>query len=648
VTVVIGPDNAFSPGDANRGQPSLFQPGPVGSAVTVADVPNATNLTWTVRTGGSPSAATASAGFAAKCTPPPVPQELPIRVAVECITAGATTFAARFRYESENAEPVTIPIGAGNGFTPGPAGRGQPSTFQPGLAEAAFTVDGIPNAIGATWSVTYAGETRMATATAGFATACSTPEPPPDTNPGAVGVFVQCVTARGDTFDAVFGYQNDNEDELTIAGAANRFAPLPADRGQTTRFAPGNVQEAFTVTGIARGTTLEWSVTHAGATRTATATATFPTQCAGPGPGPGPGPEPQPEPEPGVQPIGVFACVRALSGDRFDVVFGYESDNGADISIPAGIANFFAPNPLNRGQTTLFSPGRHENAFAVRNVDDTAVLVWTLSLQGTRSLVVTAAYPVRCASADEPQPIDPFPLCVLRTGSTYTAVFGYSSGTRGDVGIPIGASNRVSPLPAQRGQPTVFRPGLVYNAFAIENVPVGRSVSWTVRHAGRSDTATARASFRRRCELVRIDADVNMTIAKTADRTTVAVGDRITYTLTVRNAGQNPAENVTVVDRPLDDGVTLLSATASQGQCAVTGPGTEGGRRVLCRLGAIGPDESATVVVAARADRPGRTRNRAVVASLPIDFGSDNVAVATVGVTSVGGVLPAQSPPFTG
>ena len=87
------------------------------------------------------------------------------------------------------------------------------------------------------------------------------PEPPPDTNPGAIGVFVQCVTTRGDTFDAVFGYQNDNEDEVTISGSANRFAPLPENRGQTTSFAPGNVQEAFTVTGVPRGTPLEWSVT---------------------------------------------------------------------------------------------------------------------------------------------------------------------------------------------------------------------------------------------------------------------------------------------------------------------------------------------------------------------------------------------------
>ena len=68
----------------------------------------------------------------------------------------------------------------------------------------------------------------------------------------------------------------------------------------------------------------------------------------------------------------------------------------------------------------------------------------------------------------------------------------------------------------------------------------------------------------------------------------------------------------------------------------------------MCELGAIGPDETATIVVAARAERPGRTRNRAVVVSLPLDFGSDNIAVVSVGVTTVGGVLPAQSPPFTG
>ena len=104
------------------------------------------------------------------------------------------------------------------------------------------------------------------------------------------------MTNRGSTYDAVFGYQNDNEDLVEIAvGSPIRFLPTPQGRGQTTDFLPGNHQEAFTVTGIQSGALLAWAVTNPGATRTATAASNFPEKCA--------------EPELPSQPISILGSV---------------------------------------------------------------------------------------------------------------------------------------------------------------------------------------------------------------------------------------------------------------------------------------------------------------------------------------------------
>lgn len=52
----------------------------------------------------------------------------------------ATQFYAYFGYESREAAVVQIAIGSDNRFMPGPAGRGQPDLFLPGLNQAAFRV----------------------------------------------------------------------------------------------------------------------------------------------------------------------------------------------------------------------------------------------------------------------------------------------------------------------------------------------------------------------------------------------------------------------------------------------------------------------------------------------------------------------------
>ena len=84
------------------------------------------------------------------------------------------------------------------------------------------------------------------------------------------------------------------------------------------------------------------------------------------------------------------------------------------------------------------------------------------------------------------------------------------------------------------------------------------------------------------------NADVRLT--KTSDFTGRTVGNSITYTLTVTNAGPDTAADVVVTD-PLPFGVLLTSASASQGIVSFTN------RTVTAELGVVSANSSAAVTI---------------------------------------------------
>lgn len=70
------------------------------------------------------------------------------------------SYTLSFRYFSHNAEPVTIPPGEHNSWTPGPADRGQPITFRPGdwRFQCVMVMDkGFDGKL--RWTISYAGTT---------------------------------------------------------------------------------------------------------------------------------------------------------------------------------------------------------------------------------------------------------------------------------------------------------------------------------------------------------------------------------------------------------------------------------------------------------------------------------------------------------
>jgi hypothetical protein len=261
-TVGTGTDNFFSPPPIDRGQTTVFQPGSHHGAFTVTGISNSTKLKWTVAFGGSTRTATASSSDRS-CTPAATGV---IHVSVDCVTKNATTYDATFAYANDNAAAQTVPVGSDNFFSPPPIDRGQTTSFQPGTHHAAFTVTGIPLTTKLAWTVAFGGSSRTATASSS-GRSCT-----PVVKIRRIEVFVQCVTRNQGSYDATFGYENDNATAQTVpVGSDNYFSPPPVDRGQVSTFQPGKVQSAFTVKGIPSGTRLTWTLNSGGSSDRATA-----------------------------------------------------------------------------------------------------------------------------------------------------------------------------------------------------------------------------------------------------------------------------------------------------------------------------------------------------------------------------------------
>lgn len=63
------------------------------------------------------------------------------------------------------------------------------------------------------------------------------------------------------------------------------------------------------------------------------------------------------------------------------LVFGYYNHNAVAVEIPAGEANGFDPGPADRGQPTVFEPGRHRNVcLIVLPADYEGNLSWSVTV----------------------------------------------------------------------------------------------------------------------------------------------------------------------------------------------------------------------------------------------------------------------------
>ncbi len=105
------------------------------------------------------------------------------------------------------------------------------------------------------------------------------------------------------------------------------------------------------------------------------------------------------------------------------------------------------------------------------------------------------------------------------------------------------------------------------------------------------------------------DATANLSITKTARETMATVGEIVTYDIEVTNQSEDTTAGQVIVTDVLQDNVTFVSATPSQGIC------TRDGSTVTCRLGSIAPLDTQSIVLQVRPNAAGPLNNSANVRS---------------------------------
>ncbi len=134
-----------------------------------------------------------------------------------------------------------------------------------------------------------------------------------------------------------------------------------------------------------------------------------------------------------------------------------------------------------------------------------------------------------------------------------------------------------------------------------------------------------------------VNASANLSLTKSDAPDPVLVGQLLTYTLTVANAGPSAATGVTLTDT-LPSGVTFDSATPSQGTCM------ESSGTVTCSLGTIASAANATASIKVRPQAQGSITNEASVTSEAIDINlANNSASAATTVNPVADLVVTKS-----
>src|SRR5262249_43930673 len=114
--------------------------------------------------------------------------------------------------------------------------------------------------------------------------------------------------------------------------------------------------------------------------------------------------------------------------------------------------------------------------------------------------------------------------------------------------------------------------------------------------------------------------DLVLTLTDSPDP--VVVSQLLTYTATVTNNGQAPANSVVLTD-VLPAGVTFGSATSTQGACSGTST-------VACNIGTLASGQSATVTIVVTPTQVGSLADSASVSGSPTDANpANNAATAT-------------------
>jgi uncharacterized repeat protein (TIGR01451 family) len=132
--------------------------------------------------------------------------------------------------------------------------------------------------------------------------------------------------------------------------------------------------------------------------------------------------------------------------------------------------------------------------------------------------------------------------------------------------------------------------------------------------------------------VVQVGENADLSIVKTATGT-FTVDQNGSFSIVITNNGPTAASAVTVTDI-LPAGVTLISATPTQGTCSGT-------TTVTCSLGTLNNGASASIALVVRPSAPGPLSNTATVDSPAADPAADNDASTVVIIVAPAAAIPA-------
>ena len=95
----------------------------------------------------------------------------------------------------------------------------------------------------------------------------------------------------------------------------------------------------------------------------------------------------------------IVECVQKNPDGSHTAKFGYQNDNAVNVTTPIGLLNLFFPLPIDRGQPTVFKPGRQTNVFSV--VYKANELIW--ELRGLQA-VANNSPSLACGTVDTTKP----------------------------------------------------------------------------------------------------------------------------------------------------------------------------------------------------------------------------------------------------
>ncbi len=555
------------------------------------------------------------------CNAPP-PPPTPITPILECVERLDNGFLAHFGYDNPNAGPVRP---TKNTFSPPPQNRGQPTTFDPGRVEDAFQVESDEPL---TWSLMGNDVTASESS---------------ERCQGSITVVKHLVP---DDDEGLFDLRIDGD----VAGGASSVG----DHGTTGTIAVTAERHTVSETAVSPTSLEDYTIeivcrTNGGAgdvvaqaggpsvsvpVRRNQAIVCVITNTA--------------KPQPSTV-VPELECV-VFDDDGPDVaVWGYQNDTGHEVTIPIGSRNRFTPGDQSRGQPPRFEPGRQIGVFQTTFEAGSGALVWHL---GADTATASATSP-RCTASLE--------LRKIVSPASNPGVFDLK--LNGTVVASGGNGTTTGPLLVGVGEGTVSEsagPGTLLADYD-SSVECTRNGVIAVSVVGtKVDGAVANGDVVV-CTFTNVRKGtppprpptppvpptpptppvppppptplplLDLSVVKTATPTTVTVGQRITWTMTVTNDSDVEAADVNglKVNDPRSFRTRLISLKTSQGTCV---PFT-------CDLGRLAPGASATVTAVTQATQVGVVVDIVRVTSEEIESNyRNNVAAALVRV--IGALRP--------